>query len=258
MSQNIDGFGLYDENFYKKNLKTEYAADTIVNFLFGLFKPQNVIDIGCGRGAWLVACKNAGAKSLYGMDGPWNSQADMLDQSICFSQADLSGDIILPIQEKFDLCISLEVAEHLEQRWASRFISSLCSASDLILFSAAFVGQGGTGHLNENIHSYWAGIFKQHGFVPFDVIRPRFWGDERMDFWYKQNIFLYIRNDSPKFSNAIEHGFSPIEFLPFMDAVHPDLYKIKCNHIITTRELIKRLPFAVLDTLKHRLRIARV
>jgi hypothetical protein len=249
---NNDGFKLYDENFYNKNSKTEFAAETIIKFVFGMFKHQRVIDIGCGRGAWLVACKNAGAEFLYGMDGPWNSQADMLDQSIQFTETDLGGDVFLPSNEKFDLCISLEVAEHLEKRCARNFILSLCNASDLVLFSAAFEGQGGTGHINENTHSYWAKIFQEYGFLPFDIIRPKFWGYAGIDFWYKQNMFLYIKKNSDAFLNTKKIGIFPVESLFFMDAVHPELYNIKRNNTISARELVKLIPSVFANSIKKR------
>ena len=251
------GFNLYDENFYKKNYRTEYASGKIIDYLFGLFPHESVVDIGCGRGAWLVACKKAGAKLLYGIDGHWNSQQDMLDSSINFVQADLEKNITIPDKKVFDLCISLEVAEHLAKDHASYFVSSLCKASDVVLFSAAYEGQGGTGHVNENKHSYWADIFCKNGYLPFDIIRPKFWGDTNMDFWYKQNTFLYLKKESSVFDAAAVNGFHPLQTFDFMDAVHPDLYAIKNDHMITTRELIRRFPSAIVDTLKHRLRISR-
>jgi hypothetical protein len=199
----------------------------------------------------------AGAKLLYGIDGHWNSQQDMLDQSIRFVQADLEKSIAIPGNEVFDLCISLEVAEHLTKDHASYFVSSLCKASDAVLFSAAYEGQGGTGHLNENKHSYWADIFRENGYLPFDIIRAKFWGDTNIDFWYKQNIFLYIKKESAAFNIAEKSGFNSLDVFDFMNAIHPDLYEIKKNHVITTRELIKRLPSAIIDTLKHRLGVFR-
>lgn len=255
MTKNHDGFNIYDNNFYKKNYRTEYAAETIIDYLFGIFPHDSVVDIGCGRGAWLVACKRAGAKLLYGIDGHWNTQQDMLDPSIKFVQADLEKNISIPDKKVFDICISLEVAEHLAKDHASYFVSSLCNASDIVLFSAAFEGQGGTGHVNENKHSYWAHIFRENGYMPFDIIRPKYWGDTKIDFWYKQNIFLYIKTESSAFNIAEKNGINSLKIFDFMDAVHPDLYAIKNNHTITTRELIKRLPSAIVDTVKNRLGI---
>ena len=257
MTSKHDGSSLYDENFYKKNNKTEYAAKTIIDYLFGIFLHESVVDIGCGRGAWLVACKMAGAKILYGIDGHWNTQKDMLDQSIKFFQADLDKNISIPDKAVFDICISLEVAEHISKDHASHFVSSLCKASEVVIFSAAFEGQGGTGHINENKHSYWANIFLQKGYLPFDIIRPKYWGETKIDFWYKQNIFLYIKKESAAFGVAEKNGFQSLAVFDFMDAIHPDLYAIKRNNVIPTRELIKRLPSAIVDTIKNRLGVFR-
>lgn len=258
MTKNHEGTSIYDENFYKKNHKTEYAAKTIVDYLFGIFPHESVVDIGCGRGAWLVACKMAGAKTLYGIDGHWNTQKDMLDQSIKFFQADLEKNISILDKTVFDICISLEVAEHLSKDHASHFISSLCKASEVVIFSAAFEGQGGTGHINENKHSYWADIFLQKGYLPFDIIRPKYWGDESIDFWYKQNIFIYIKKESAAFGVAEKNGFQPLTAFEFMDAIHPDLYRIKCEHRLSTRDLLKAFPGALRNTLLNRVERLRL
>jgi len=92
--------------------------------------------------------------------------------------------------------MSLEVAEHLEPATAPQFVNSLATASDVVLFSAAYTQQGGTNHINEQPHSYWAGLFAGHAFAPFDLFRPVFWGNDEICFWYRQNVFLYVKRES--------------------------------------------------------------
>jgi hypothetical protein len=54
-------------------------------------------------------------------------------------------------EKKYEFCLSLEVAEHLKQSSSSVFIDTLISLEDNIIFSAAFPGQTGQGHINEQL-----------------------------------------------------------------------------------------------------------
>jgi hypothetical protein len=49
----------------------------------------------------------------------------------------------------------------------------------------SYTKQGGINHINEQPHTYWAQLFAEHGFVPFDLFRPVFWGNENVCFWYR-------------------------------------------------------------------------
>ena len=94
----------------------------------------------------------------------------------------------LPMGEKFDLAMSLEVAEHLKPATAPQFVNSLATASDAVLFSAAYSNQGGTNHFNEQPQTYWARLFAEDNFAPFDLFRPAFWGNDHVCFWYRRPV----------------------------------------------------------------------
>ena len=70
----------------------------------------------------------------------------------------------LKADEHYDLCLSLEVAEHLEPRFAAQFVRSLVSLSDHVVFSAAYPQQGGLGHVNEQPKAYWVALFEAEGY----------------------------------------------------------------------------------------------
>src|SRR6056297_3236622 len=149
----------------------------------------SVIDFGCGRGAWLKAFQEQGASEIEGLDGPYVDQSKLLIPRECFRATDLSGDIV--IENKRDLAMSLEVAEHLPRRSSEKFIHALCSASDWVLFSAAIPGQGGTHHINEQWPEFWKKLFDENGFSRLDVMRAPLLFDERVAPCYKQNMFLF-------------------------------------------------------------------
>jgi len=110
------------------------------------------------------------------------------------------------VSRTFDLAVSLEVGEHLPESAAKTFVESLTRLAPVVLFSAAIPGQGGTSHVNEQWPEYWSRLFANHGFDPADVVRPRIWGDERVEFWYAQNVILYAarsrRADFPELQRA--------------------------------------------------------
>jgi hypothetical protein len=181
--------------------------------------------VGCGRGTWLKVCHDLGSTQLFGFDGNWNNQSLMIDSAIAFRSIDLNMPFTLPT--KVDLAMSLEVAEHLEAAASPGFVKCLTDASDIVLFSAAYSGQGGVNHINEQPHTYWARLFAAEGFAPYDLFRPAFWGNNDVCFWYRQNAFLYIKNGSEAARRIASFGFREMADISFMDCIHPQLYNYK-------------------------------
>ena len=131
------------------------AANEIVPALIDIFHPHSVLDFGCGIGTFLSVFKRLGVNDVLGVDGPWVDQ-HMLEKYLAsneFLEADLRH--FVRMSRNFDLVISLEVAEHLDERHADVFLDSITAAGDTIVFSAAIPGQGGQNHLNEQPLSYW-------------------------------------------------------------------------------------------------------
>jgi hypothetical protein len=181
-----------------------------------------VIDIGCGEGAWLSSAESLGAKNLKGMDGEWVNEDDLVSQNIDF--AEVNFDRGLPkLDEKYDLCISVEVAEYLSEANAEQFVDFLCKASDTILFSAAIKYQGGMNHINEQWQSYWIDLFSSKGYECFDCFRKTIWNDRSVDWWYRQNIFLFV---SPSSSSLDLKALRSLE-KPIADVAHPENYEAK-------------------------------
>ena len=242
----------YDEIFYQgMSSESLDSAKIYLTYLWNYIQPKSVLDVGCGRGAWLKACHDLGSVDLYGYDGDWNNQSQMIDQGIQFSSKDLNESFV--INHKVDLLITLEVAEHLRTSSSTQFINSITDSSDAILFSAAYLGQGGTNHINEQRHSYWARLFSNHGFVAFDLFRPRFWGDKKVGFWYQQNTFLYLKKDSPTYENFVDSGFSELKNINLLDCVHPDLYDFKRGQGLGFKTVAKELIPSFLRALRRRI-----
>jgi hypothetical protein len=171
--------------------------------------------VGCGIGTWLSACKELGATDVLGIDGAYLEPSLLMIDKNCFLPHDLTKP--LNLQKRFDLAISLEVAEHLPESCADVFVATLCSLSDAVLFSAAVPGQGGTGHLNEQWPDYWGTRFRKKGFRMIDCIRTEIWEDDSVAPWYRQNTFLSLRFPE-KYPQVM-----PYFDRPLLRLLHPEL-----------------------------------
>jgi SAM-dependent methyltransferase len=192
----------YDETFYEDQAEGSLrSARAIVPILLGLSPVRSVVDFGCGRGTWLRAFEEHGVAELRGYDGEYIDRARLRIAAGSFTPADLTR--VVRVDSPFDLAVSLEVGEHLPTRASESLVESLTSASTLVLFSAAVPGQGGTHHVNEQWPSFWQGLFRRRGYLKVDSIRPRVWGRDDVEWWYRQNVVLYASEDRIDRSEAL-------------------------------------------------------
>lgn len=169
------------------------SAKIILPIVFNEIHPHSILDVGCGTGVWLKIANELGIEDYIGIDGDYIHN-DLLEiPKNKFISADLKNTFTL--NRKFDLIISTEVAEHLPIENADLFISNLVEHGDFILFSAAVPGQGGTYHINEQPQQYWIEKFAKFDFLPIDLIRKNIWTKKGVDWWYKQNMFLFVKQN---------------------------------------------------------------
>lgn len=215
MEKNYDGVFYEDEKKYSKK-----SSDILIPYVIERLGCRTVVDFGCGVGECLNAAKQcAGVEKVTGLDGEWVRGRLVIGQDE-FYGCNLTQEIDL--KEKYDLVISLEVAEHLSEDSAETFIGNLTRHSDVVLFSAAVPYQGGTHHVNEQYPSYWREIFSKQNFSMCDCIRSTFWNDERINDYYRQNVFIYCKSS---LRQEILKKFY-CEENP-TDIIHPDLWKAR-------------------------------
>jgi SAM-dependent methyltransferase len=180
---------VYTPEFYRNcSAGSASSAAVVVPYLAKLLKPSSVLDVGCGTGLWLAEWERTGAE-VAGVDGPWVQRDRLKIPRETFTAHDLSEP--LNLQRRFEVVTCLEVAEHLTVKAGHRLIDGLCRHGDVIVFSAAVPGQGGTNHINLHWPSYWAKLFAKHGYKPYDVLRDHFWWDQRVEWWYRQNLLIF-------------------------------------------------------------------
>ena len=186
-----------------------------------LVRPESVIDVGCGVGAWLSVFEECGLKDFYGIDG------DYVDRNLLEipEQWFFVSDLTKPIQlnRQFDLVVSLEVAEHLPDTCAEMFVDSLTKLGPVILFSAAIPHQGGTRHVNEQWPEYWAKYFQAKGYAVIDSIRNKVWSNDQVQYCYAQNTLLFATMDYLEKNPLLKREYQSTNPAS-LSRVHPNKY----------------------------------
>ena len=232
--------------FLKRKGISSISAEITLRKLSKFVRFSSVADFGCGTGTWLAACQNMGVTKILGFDH-YAKESELLIERKYFQKKSLAEKICL--EKKFDLAISLEAAEHVEQIFADTIIENLTNASDVILFSAAIPGQGGTNHVNEQHPQYWAKKFADNGFTQFDVLRPLLWDEDDVAWWYKQNTFLYINSDSNQRLKLDGMGHGLIN----QHVIHSQCLADKIEEFDIENASIKNLSKAIIKKLARKL-----
>lgn len=214
--------GTYSSEFYSRQMgRSERSATKVIPALLATRKFSSVVDFGCGVGTWLNVARSMGIFDVIGLDGDYVDRSLLQIPQELFLPTDLSKPV--QIGRKFDLALSMEVAEHIASSNAQQFILNLCEHADTILFSAAVPGQGGVNHVNEQWQSYWLKQFEVQGFTVDHSLRNALWNDADVSFYYRQNMLLVSKVDRHhKKSDGI------------VDVVHPDMYM----NLLTTYETV--------------------
>jgi SAM-dependent methyltransferase len=237
-------------------INNKSSAERIVPIIMDIINPKSVADFGCAIGVWLDNFKNTGkVEKVLGIDGKWVNKKDLLINKSEFFQFNLENDITPFIHDKFDLVICLEVAEHISKNCENLLLKNLTSLGDIILFSAAIPNQGGDHHVNEQKQSYWINKFNRRGYIHIDCIRPRIWDDDNIMYCYRQNMFIFVKED--QIDNYIrlkaekDKGVNNIK-----DIIHPKAFDDCINNhkslgylISMQKKLLKAFKYKIINSL---------
>ncbi|MBC8063222.1 MAG: class I SAM-dependent methyltransferase [Chlorobia bacterium] len=246
----------YDKEFYDvSSVSSKKAAEIILPIVLELIKCERAIDIGCGNGPWSSVLLDLEVGHVIGVDGDYVDQKWLMIPSASFVAQDLTAPI--KIEERFDLAMCIEVAEHLPESRAEGLVDDLTRLAPVVLFSAAIPGQGGTGHINEQPQTYWTEKFAKRGYIALDVIRRRTWDDSRVPGIYPQNMFLMASREAidPNPSLQVAEATN----CPSMaSAIHPYTYETAWRPwlpgIVPIRQLLKLVPKTAFGAITRRLR----
>lgn len=199
-------------------------------------RPRSVVDVGCGVGTWLEVWQKNFDAEVYGIDGDYVDRTQLYIDEKFFHTANLEERINL--NRRFDLAMTLEVAEHLSPARADSFVEDLTRLSDVILFSAAIPAQSGTNHINEQWQSYWAKKFSRRGYVVVDCIRPKIWTNSAVEWWYKQNTLLYVKSTELYRYPELQDFYLRHRDATICDKVHPEGY---ANVVVSFQNFVNQV-----------------
>lgn len=220
----------YTNAYYEMIANGTYSsAAALVPIVNNIIKPKSVLDVGCGQGGWLRAWQGSGVEDFLGVDGDYVDKTRLVIPKKKFMPYDLKTP--LKLNRKFDLVMSLEVAEHLEKEYAGIFINSLVSHSDVIFFSAAIPGQLGNHHVNEQWPSYWVKLFATRGYKCYDILRPKIWKLSDIEISYRQNSMIFATESAAK-----RLGLSSMGNNSMLDIAHPELFELRANQPVEKTE----------------------
>jgi SAM-dependent methyltransferase len=208
----------YTQRYYDAFKDSSRAsAEAVIPIVAEWLEPKSVIDLGCGMGSWLSVWQQRGCE-VRGVDGPWIDRTMLAIPDARFVVHDFSRPY--EAGETYDLAMSLEAAEHLSEKAGASLVEALTSSAPAVLFSAAVPGQAGKNHVNCQWPAYWSRLFAMRGYAVIDVLRTMIWEDSRVDWWYRQNIMLYVERDQihkwPRLSALHREGYEPQRL------VHPE------------------------------------
>ena len=223
----------YDQQFFESiDEGSHRSALKVAPLVLNAFSKQihTVIDVGAGSGAWTKTFLDEGLR-VTSVDGAYaREQYEGVRNAYpnhVFVESDLSHSILPERPPRFDLAVCLEVAEHLPGDRAAGFVKELCGLADAVLFSAAIPYQGGTEHINEQWMAYWAKLFREQHFQSCDFLRTEIWNDVDVEWWYKQNIILFLNRRGVRILSPRYRSFCNDQ-LP-LSMVHPEAY-LWTNH----------------------------
>jgi glycosyltransferase involved in cell wall biosynthesis len=182
----------YPERFNYQAMESEEKpmADRLAKWIKEELNPFNVLDIGCGPGMYVDSMRNLGLNAT-GMD---------IDERV-IGKKHLKYQSLLDItNEKSDVTICLEVAEHINKSLEDEVVKKVASTvNKTLIWTAASIGQGGIGHINCKDKEEWSHKLSQQGLKRNFEKEQQLINYIRSDYhmgWFPQNLLYFEKLDS--------------------------------------------------------------
>ena len=191
---------IYDEKYYTDGTDPQQyikSCEVIAKSIMKVFSPKSVVDVGCGRGRLLSAIKKWGI-ACRGLEYSSAALNFCSRNGLDVIRFDLRHDM-LPKDFKADVVISTEVAEHLPEHCADRFVDILCSISDNVVMTAAepaITYVGDHTHVNEQPKKYWIEKFANKSFAYNEDIVTQFckdWQEHKIKPWFYRHLMVLCK-----------------------------------------------------------------
>lgn len=197
---------IYKKRFFARRNSMNWRAPIMAKAIIGVFNPSSVIDVGCATGDIIAEIGNIDNDMVLRAVEGSDQVAEFIEPGAkyFFYMLDVRMPISLGALDlivKTDLCMSLEVAEHIEPEYADQYIDNLCTLSDRILLTAAPPDQGGHHHVNCQPKTYWIDKFHKRGFFRGVVEEEAFkkmiepWRHKKGIKAYYYNVLFFYKED---------------------------------------------------------------
>ena len=163
---------------------------------------DSVVDFGCGDASYIRHIFNT--KDLEYCDA-YDGNPNVAKISDGFGkQQDLS--VSFDLEKKFDLVLSLEVAEHIPKKYEIIYVSNLLNhCKKHLIISWAIMGQGGTGHFNEQNYVYVVNLFSSHGFTFDELETQKLRRSVSRLHWFRNSLLYFNLTTASKDKGASIH-----------------------------------------------------
>ena len=185
-----DFLSVYPKFFFNKMAKLKGWQSEVGSKIQKEWEVQSAIDFGCASGFYLFGMFNNGAK-VKGFEYAFENSKHLVPEEIkeMIHYGNAQENLVDGI---YELSMSIEVAEHVLPEKSDIFVNNLTeSSSKYIVFSAAGLGEKGTGHINCRPFEEWVEMFDKNGFEP-----------SKEDTKTLRNIFKGLKKPS-KYSNVL-------------------------------------------------------
>jgi len=200
-------------------LGSRSAAEVIVPLVMERIRPASVLDLGAGVGSFMKVFIDHGLTDIAGVDlCDFESDLLVVDASLI-----TAADLNQPVDRGrcYDVAVCLEVAGFLPNH--DVIVASLVRHAPVVLFSAAGPYQDLPRQQFGAYPSTWVGRFAAHDYEVVDVFRPALWNDERVPFWFRQNLLMFVHR--PHLESHPELA-APVRVPAPLDIVHPELLEM--------------------------------
>ena len=152
----------YEKSYFGERMRFKNEVYPLMGNIFQeILDPKDVVDLGCGHGILMAgfSCE------CVGIEASDEGFKQTKERGYEAHQIDLR--LPLDLKRRFDLAVSIEVAEHLEEEYADIFVDNLISMSNRILVTAS--PRVERWHYNPQPKSYWIDKFSAKGFLLSEI-----------------------------------------------------------------------------------------
>ena len=189
-----DPLSIYTKNFFRVRRRYTVWEKEFGRHIVEYFKINSVVDFGCALASYISGAKEKGA-TILGFEYGYENLKEYLSEDV--KNYVKYGNVMAKIEcGKFDLSMSIEVAEHILPDKSDMFVENLVNSSNkYILVTTATPGQGGLAHINEQPKEFWIEKFEKYGFmynkeITMDLIKSR---TSKLPKHIRKNMMIFIK-----------------------------------------------------------------